>query len=154
MRRPLASSRVTEPPFPEGASILVDTSVLVDVVTGDADWRHWSEPALRRAADKGPTLINQIVYAELSARFARQTELDNLLTDVGISREHLPWPAAFLAAHAHQRYRRRGGKKLATLPDFFIGAHAAVRRYPLLTRDPKRQRTYFPTVSLICPDPH
>lgn len=142
---------MTEFPLYAGVPILVDTSVIVDVMSQDAEWRDWSEKALKGAAAMGSTVINQIIYAELAARFEREVELDNLLNDAGIGRDRLPWSAAFLAGQAHQIYRRRGGDRRATLPDFFIGAHAAVRQYRLLTRDPRRQRTYFPTLNLICP---
>lgn len=142
---------MTEFPQYAGVPILVDTSVIIDVMSQDAEWRNWSERALREAAASGATVINQIVYAEVAARFEREIELDDLLDEVGIGRDRLPWSAAFLAAQAHQLYRRRGGDRRSTLPDFFIGAHAAVRQYRLLTRDPRRQRTYFPTVKLICP---
>lgn len=143
---------MAEIPIHAGTPVLVDTSVVIDVMTQDAEWRRWSEHALRTAAAAGPTVINQIVYAELAARFERDTDLDDLLTDAGIGRDRLPWSAAFLAGQAHQIYRKRGGERRATLPDFFIGAHAAVRRYRLLTRDARRYRTYFPSVDLICPD--
>jgi predicted nucleic acid-binding protein len=139
-------------PLYAGIPTLVDTNVIIDVMTQDAEWHLWSENALRRAAAAGSTVINQIVYAELAPRFERETELDDLLIDAGIGRDRLPWPAAFLAGQAHQLYRKRGGERRATLPDFFIGAHAAVRRYALLTRDARLYRTYFPSVDLICPD--
>lgn len=139
-------------PLHAGIPTLVDTSVIIDVMTQDAEWRLWSENALRKAATAGSTVINQVVYAELAVRFERETELDDLLIDAGIGRDRLPWSAAFLAGQAHQIYRKRGGERRATLPDFFIGAHAAVRRYRLLTRDARRYRTYFPSVDLICPD--
>jgi len=138
-------------PLYAGIPILVDTSVIVDVMSQDTEWRNWSETALREAAASGATVINQIVYAEVAARFEREIELDDILNEAGIGRDRLPWSAAFLAARAHQLYRKRGGDRRSTLPDFFIGAHAAVRRYRLLTRDPRRQRSYFPTVKLICP---
>lgn len=134
-----------------GIPILVDTSVIIDVMTQGAEWRDWSEKALAEAAATGPTVINQIIYAEVAVRFEREIELDDLLTQAGIGRDRIPWSAAFLAGQAHQVYRKRGGERRATLPDFFIGAHAAVRQYRLLTRDARRQSTYFPTVNLICP---
>lgn len=137
--------------FAAGVPTLVDTSVLVDVMTQNAEWSDWSRRALAEAAATGPVVINPIIFAEIAVRFDREIDLDETLQDAGIGRDPLPWSAAFLAGQAHQVYRRRGGARLATLPDFFIGAHAAVRRYRLLTRDPRPQRTYFPTVTLICP---
>lgn len=132
--------------------VLIDTNVVIDIVGEDPVWRDWSECALADALLSAPTIVNPVVYAELAARYDRVEDIDGLLRRLGLQREDLPWPAAFLAGRAHLDYRSRGGDRRTPLPDFFIGAHAAVRRYRLLTRDARRYRTYFPTVELICPD--
>ena len=135
-----------------GAATLVDSNVLLDLFTRDPQWEAWSADALQRAGDAGPLVINPIVYAEVSVRFNRIEDLDEALPTEDFVRAPLPWSAAFLAAKCFVEYRRRGGSKEAPLPDFFIGAHAAVSRFRLLTRDAARYRTYFPTVALISPD--
>lgn len=129
---------------------LVDSNVLLDVLTQDPTWESWSAGALQDAADRGAIAIDQIIYAEVSTRFSRIEDCDDVLVD--FRRESMPWPAAYLAARAHRNYRLRGGARTTTLPDFLIGAHAAVSNFVLLTRDAARYRTYFPTVRLICPD--
>jgi len=131
---------------------LVDTNVLLDVITEDPLWFDWSAKALAKAADEAPLIINQIIYAEASAAFASIEEFDDVLEVVDFVRMPLSWSAAFLAGKCHVQYRRRGGTKTSPLPDFFIGAHAAVKKLRLLTRDVKRYRTYFPTVELIAPE--
>jgi predicted nucleic acid-binding protein len=138
---------------PSGAT-LVDTSVLLDVVQGDATWGAWSEAALARALDAGPVVVNPVIFAEASVSYARLEALDADLTALEVGREALPWTAAFLAGKAFLAYRRAAGTQAKTgvLPDFFIGAHAAVAGHALLTRDPRRVRTHFPTVSLIAPE--
>lgn len=133
-------------------AVLVDSNVLLDVMTGDPLWFSWSSAALEQAADRSRMVINAIVYAEVSARYSRIEDLEAALPVGMIEREPIPYAAAFLAAKAFLVYRRRGGTKLSPLPDFFIGAHAAVAGYRLLTRDTARYRTYFPTLGLICPD--
>lgn len=130
---------------------LVDTNVLLDLVTDDPVWADWSQQQLEAAALKGPIAINDIVYAELSIRFARIEDLDAILADVAISPLPMPRAALFLAGKVFQRYRAAGGTRTGVLPDFFIGAHAAVENLPLLTRDLQRYRTYFPSVTLITP---
>ncbi len=131
---------------------LVDTNVLLDVLTEDAVWLSWSLDALATAAEAGPLVINPIIYAEVSVRFSRVEDLDEALPAEDYRRADLPWSAAFLAGKAFITYRQSGGTKTSALPDFFIGAHAAVDEMPLLTRDAGRYRTYFPTVNLIAPD--
>lgn len=132
--------------------VLVDSNVIFDVAAPVGDWKAWSMDALAYAADRGALYINSIIYAEISAGYRHAQEVDAILDDLGLNREDVPWSAAFLAGRAYQAYRRRGGERRSPLPDFFIGAHAAVRRYALLTRDARRYRTYFPSVELICPD--
>jgi predicted nucleic acid-binding protein len=134
------------------AGTLVDSNVILDIFTTDPTWHAWSSDALIRAADSGPLYINPIVYAEVSTHFTQIEDLDNALPASDYRRAPVPWPAAFLAQTAFVRYRRRGGAKATTLPDFFIGAHAAVAELDLLTRDAQRIRTYFPTVRLRTPD--
>jgi predicted nucleic acid-binding protein len=132
-------------------STLVDTNVLLDVFTRDATWAGWSEQALAEAADQGPLVINPIIYAEVSVGFDRIEDLDLELASDFV-RSDLPWEAAFLAGKCHLRYRKQGGTKHAPLPDFYIGAHAAIEGHQLLTRDARRFRTYFPSVKLISPN--
>jgi hypothetical protein len=129
---------------------LVDSNVLLDIFTEDPRWLPWSEARLAEALDRGPTLINPIVYAEISIRFERIEELEQALPDE-IEREALPWEAAFLAGKSFVRYRRRGGQKRSPLPDFYIGAHAAVTSRAILTRDPSRYRAFLPRLALISP---
>lgn len=131
--------------------ILVDTNVLLDVVTDDPKWADWSQHQLKSAALRDRLAINGVIYAELSIGFARIEELDGMLEEAGIALAGIPQPALFLAGKVFRDYRRRGGVKTGVLPDFFIGAHAAVSRTSLLTRDAARYRTYFPTASLIAP---
>ncbi len=130
---------------------LVDANVLLDVFTNDPRWLAWSVQKLEAAALKGRLFINDVVYAELSVRFRTVDELDVALERVGITIEATPRGALFLAAKVFQRYRTAGGSRTGVLPDFFIGAHAAVAERPLITRDVRRYRTYFPTVELISP---
>src|SRR5579863_7888216 len=134
------------------SSVLIDANVLLDVMTEDARWLAWSEAAIERAADRHRLVINPVVYAEVSIRYSRIEELDVALPKTMFDREAIPYEAAFLAGKSFLIYRRRGGTKRSPLPDFFIGAHAAVAGYVLMTRDAARYRTYFPKLSLISPD--
>ncbi len=129
--------------------ILVDTSVIADVLTKDPKWFEWSSRQIEHWGDQGPVCYEAIIFAELAVKFDTQKELDQRLSAFS----HLPLPlnAAFQAGKAFQKYRRMGGKKARPLPDFFIGAHAYVAHLPLLTRDPRRVRTFFPSVRLITP---
>ncbi|MBO4163458.1 type II toxin-antitoxin system VapC family toxin [Micromonospora antibiotica] len=136
---------------PETVATLVDTNVLLDVFTEDPQWADWSAEALASARDEGILVINPIVYAEVSVRFDGVEELDDALPATDFLREDLPHPAGFLAGKAYARYRRQGGSKRSPIADFYIGAHAAVCRYRLLTRDSSRCRSYFPTLKLIAP---
>jgi predicted nucleic acid-binding protein len=131
---------------------LVDTNVLLDIATNDSKWAAWSMRRLDAAAIRGPVLINAVVYAEFSIGYARIEEVDRVLADVDLKLAETPRAALFLAGKAFQRYRARGGARTSVLPDFFIGAHAAVARLSLLTRDPGPYRTYFPGVELIAPE--
>ena len=130
---------------------LIDTNVLLDVLTEDPVWLRWSLDALAEAAERGPLYINPIIYAEVSVRFTHVEDLDAALPRADFRRVDLPWSAAFLAGKAFVAYRRAGGSRTSTLPDFFIGAHAAVDGLRLLTRDASRYRTYFPSVDVTSP---
>jgi predicted nucleic acid-binding protein len=132
-------------------SVLVDSNVILDVATGDPRWLEWSAGALEAAANQSTLVINPLIYAEVSIGFLRIEELDAALPSTLYQREPLPFEAAFLAGKAFLRYRRRGGQRMSPFPDFYIGAHAAIRDFRLLTRDAARYRTYFPTVDLIHP---
>jgi len=132
-------------------AVLVDANVLLDVMTEDARWLAWSADALEDAADRYRLVINPVIYAEVSIRYSRIEALDAALPKTLLDREPIPYEAAFLAGKAFFTYRRRGGAKGSPLPDFFIGAHAAVAGYLLMTRDAARYRTYFPRLSLIAP---
>lgn len=136
----------------DGSVCLVDSNVLLDVLTDDPAWFGWSSEALAAATDAAGVVINPIVYAEVSVGFARVEELDEALPADVIAREALPYEAGFLAGKAFQRYRRDGGSRPTPLPDFYIGAHALVAGYRLLTRDARRYRTYFPRLELVTPD--
>jgi predicted nucleic acid-binding protein len=133
--------------------LLVDTNVLLDVVTNDRTWARWSQALLDAAVAMDTAVVNAVIYAELSLAFDRIEDLEAQLSRTGIRVESIPREALFLAAKVFLQYRRRGGSKGGVLPDFFIGAHAAVMDIPLLTRDTSRYRTYFPNVRLISPAP-
>ncbi|BFL65682.1 putative cytosolic protein [Roseomonas mucosa] len=130
---------------------LVDTNILLDLAIDDPNWVDWSIRQLDAAAVAGPLLINDIVYAELSVRFPAIEAVDAFLEEAGIVLQPMPRAALFLAGKAFQNYRARGGSRTGVLPDFLIGAHAAVAKLPLLTRDVGRYRSYFPSVALIAP---
>ena len=132
-------------------AILVDSNVILDLVTEDPTWFWWSSRTLGDWAEREALIINPIVYAEVSISFERIEEVEAALPPSYFQRAPLPWEAAFLAGKCFKEYRRRGGGKTAPLPDFYIGAHAAVASIPLMTRDASRYRTYFPTLTLIAP---
>ena len=132
--------------------ILIDTNVLLDLVTDDPNWAAWSQAQLEAAALRDDLAINAVVYAELSISFQRIEEVDAVLDTTGLRLEPIPRPALFLAGKAFRQYRQAAGTKTGVLPDFFIGAHAAVAKAPLLTRDAARYRTYFPTVEVVAPE--
>ncbi len=131
--------------------VLVDTNILVDVLQNDPQWAEWSIAQLRAQAKLHALTINPIIYAELSLSFSTLEALDDVVTTMDLELREIPRPALFLAAKAFAQYRRRGGSKAQVLPDFFIGAHAAVEGWPLLTRDASRFRTYFPTLEVVGP---
>lgn len=133
------------------STTLVDSNVILDILTEDETWLEWSADALARSAEAGRLAINPIIYAEVAIRFSTIEKLDEVVAENYFAREPLPWEAAFLAGHAFLRHRGRGGTKVHPLPDFYIGAHAAVESLTLLTRDPRRYRTYLPRLSLVTP---
>jgi predicted nucleic acid-binding protein len=131
--------------------ILVDSNVILDILTEDKKWFPWSSKTLARYAEQNMLVINPIIYAEVSISFDRIEDLEDLLSPSYFRRDPLPWEAAFLAGKCFLAYRRKGGGKRSPLPDFFIGAHATIAGMPLLTRDVSRYRTYFPNLNLIAP---
>lgn len=130
---------------------MVDSCVLLDIFTEDAHWLTWSAGALADAADRGEIILNPVIYAEVSIGFDRIEELESLLPADVFACQPIPREAAFLAGQCFLKYRRRGEARTASLPDFFIGAHALVAGLPLITRDAKRFKDYFPTLNLIAP---
>ncbi len=132
--------------------VLVDSNVLLDVITDGSRWAEWSAETLARIADRDWLVINPLVYAEVSVGFDSIEALEDALPVEVFRREDLPYEAAFLAGKAFLRYRRSGGPRQSSLPDFYIGAHAAVAGYSLLTRDRGRYRTYFPGLEIIAPE--
>ncbi len=131
--------------------VLVDSNVLLDVLTEDPAWFEWSAAALEELAEDKVLTINPIIYAEVSIGFSRIEDLDAALPPEAFERQPLPWPAGFLAGKCFLRYRERGGTRRSPLPDFFIGAHAALTGCVLLTRDPARYQTYFPHLRIHAP---
>jgi predicted nucleic acid-binding protein len=130
---------------------LVDSNVLLDILTEDPEWFTWSSETLEQRADESVLVINPIIYAEVSVRFARIEELEEAIPAAMFRRDHLPWEAGFLAGKCFLEYRRRGGAKQSPLPDFYIGAHAPVSGLAALTRDAARYRTYFPNLDILAP---
>jgi predicted nucleic acid-binding protein len=133
------------------AGVLVDSNVLLDVIMQDDEWLDWSSAALERAATSARLVINPIIYAEVSVGYRRIEELEAAVPASDFERRALPWEAAFLAGKCFVRYKRAGGRKRSPLPDFYIGAHAAIEDLTLLTRDPRRYRAYFPRLPIIAP---
>ena len=133
------------------AVVLVDSNVLLDVLTEDPRWFNWSSETLARQAEQAVLVINPLIYAEVSVGFESIEELEEALPPTMLQREALPWEAGFLAGKCFRTYRRRSGARHSPLPDFYIGAHAAVAGMALLTRDPARYRTYFPRLEVIAP---
>ncbi len=131
--------------------MVVDSNVILDIVTEDKRWFPWSSEALAQYAETHALMINPIIYAEVSIGFERVEDVEAILSPMHFRRDPIPWEAAFLAGKCFLNYRKKGGGKRSPLPDFFIGAHAAVLGIPLLTRDASRYRTYFPKLKLIAP---
>jgi predicted nucleic acid-binding protein len=133
------------------STVLVDSNVILDILTEDPTWADWSVRNLAEAAERSRLVINPIIYSEISVRFTRIEDLESALPQDLLEKEPLPFEAAFLAGKVFLQYRKTGGIKTSSLPDFLIGAHAAVAGYEVLTRDPARFRTYFPTLHRIEP---
>ena len=131
---------------------LVDTNVISDTLTPGSEWQNWSVARLNECRQRGPLATNEIVFAELSARMSREADVHTVLTRLEITLERIPTAALFAAGQAYRKYREAGGLRSSVLPDFFIGAHAQVARVPILTRDIRPYRTYFPDVTIIAPD--
>ena len=134
--------------------VLVYSNVLLDIATSDPNWRDWSETAMAECAEHATLIINPIIYAEVSIGYTTIEALDAALPTTLYRREPLPWEAGFLAGKCFLLYRRRGGLRSSPLPDFYIGAHVAVGHFALLTRDPARYRSYFPTLEILAPTKH
>ena len=132
-------------------AVLIDSNVILDVTQRDSKWAVWSAAAIQSAGDSAMLVINPVIYAEVSIGYDRIEDLDAALSSALYRRDPIPFEAGFLAGKAFFAYQRRGGRKWTPIPDFYIGAHAAIAGFRLLTRDPRRYRTYFPTVELICP---
>jgi predicted nucleic acid-binding protein len=132
-------------------TVLVDSNVLLDVATRDPTWFEWSSHAIANAAEEAPLAINPLIYAEISVGFRRIEDLEQAIPSALFRRAELPYEAAFLAGKAFLSYRRRGGARTTPLPDFYIGAHAAVAGFRLLTRNASRYRTYFPSLEVMAP---
>jgi len=130
---------------------LVDTNVLIDVLSNDPIWRRWSVAMLEQRSGLGALIITDIIYSELSPQFASDRSLDAAIADLGVLLQRIPRQALFLAGRTFERYRRRGGVRPNVLSDFFIGAHAEIAHLPILTRDVRRYRMYFPDVEIIAP---
>jgi predicted nucleic acid-binding protein len=130
---------------------LVDSCILIDVFSNDARWASWSIDKLDELGAQAPLVINPIILAEISVRFERAVDLENVLAQLPIKKEPLPWDAAFLAGQAFRIYRRKQGQKTSPMPDFYIGAHALMGNMRLLTRDPSRYKSYFPKLDLVHP---
>ena len=134
-----------------GSVTLVDSNVLFDFLTEDDEWFDWSAAMLEQASNTGTVAINQVIYAEVSVRYSTIEDVDKELAIDYFARLSIPWEAAFLAGKAFDRYKRQGGTRRSPLPDFFIGAHAAVTGMTLLTRDARRYRAYFPKLKIVAP---
>jgi predicted nucleic acid-binding protein len=133
---------------------LVDSNVVIDILDADPVWGSWSQARVAEARRAGQAVINPLIYAEVAGAYPIQGEADRAISSAIYRRENLPWEAAFSAGRVFRAYRRAGGVKRSPLPDFYIGAHAEVRGYALLTRDPGRYRQHFPTLNIIAPDTH
>lgn len=131
--------------------VLIDSNILLDIITSDSQWADWSEARLREADERGSAVIDPLIYAEVAPAFDRETDLIDWFAGQVIRRTELPYEAAWPASQAFSKYRASGGTRTSPLPDFYIGAHAEVAGLTLLTRDPSRYRTYFPSVRLITP---
>ena len=134
------------------APTLVDSCVLIDVLADDPAWAEWSMQKLEALGGQAPLVINPLILAEISPRFARASDLEAALESLPLRRQDLPWDAAFLAGQAFKVYRKSKGMQRSPMPDFYIGAHALLGGMRLLTRDAKRYSTYFPKLHVVSPE--
>ena len=148
---PRRTAREPHAAYLAAPSVLVDSNVLIDVLEQDRHWFDWSAAQLAATVDNARAVINPIIYAEIATDFATLEDLERALAPFDLRREALPWDSAFLAAKAYKLYRARGGARSSPLPDFYIGAHASLAGFTLLTRDARRYREYFPKLRLISP---
>jgi len=132
-------------------SIIIDSNIILDILTEDKHWFDWSSDQLLKYSEENDLIINQIIYSEISIRFSNIEELDQVISEANLKFESLPLEASFLAGKCFMQYKKNSGTKLSTLPDFYIGAHAAITRRPLLTRDNKKYSTYFSNLEIISP---
>ena len=132
-------------------STLIDSNVLIDLFDEGSEWREWSDAMITRCANRGPLIINPLILAEVCTGFSSFEDANAHLPEEFVRREPLPWEAAFVAARAFLIYRHHGGERRSPLPEFYIGAHAAVSGHTLLTRDPRRYRHYFPKLRIVAP---
>ena len=132
--------------------IYVDSNIILDILTNDPKWYEWSASRLEKYSNSGQLIINEIIYAEISIGFEKIEELEEIIKDEFFKIESIPKEALFLAGKVFLKYKKQNGNKTSILPDFFIGAHAIVKKSPLLTRDVKRYKTYYPTLDIISPE--
>lgn|SRR3989338_5462371 len=132
-------------------SIIVDSNVILDILTEDKQWYRWSSEQLMKLSEDNELIINQVIYSEISIRFSSIEDLDEVIAEAGLKCENLPWEASFLAGKCFMLYKNNEGSKRSPLPDFYIGAHAAITKRTLLTRDTKRYKTYFNNLEIISP---
>ena len=132
-------------------SIIVDSNIILDILTEDKEWYRWSSEKLINLSEDNDLIINQVIYSEISIRFTRIEDLDEVIAEAGLKCENLPWEASFLAGKCFMQYKNNEGVKRSPLPDFYIGAHAAITKRPLLTRDTNRYKTYFNNLEIIAP---
>lgn len=135
-----------------GPVFMPDSNVLIDLLDAGEEWHEWSSRTLVDCRKRGRLITNQVIFAEVSVTFQRLEDVHDYFAAGEIAREDVPWDAAFLAGRVHLAYRRRSGIRVSPLPDFFVGAHALVRDYTLVTRDARRFRTYFPSLRIVTPD--
>lgn len=135
-------------------STIPDSNVLLDLLLRDPVWFNWSASQMQNSREKGRLVVNAIIFAESSAQVDGYMEFQKILAQIGVDLEECPWEAAYAAGRTHLAYRKSGGTRVRTLPDFLIGAHASAKGYSLLTRDASRYRTYFPELDIIAPDTH
>ena len=152
MAKRVLRARETNARYAVPERVLVDSNVLIDVIDNDPKWADWSEAQLVPLAEAGLAVINPLIYAEVAVSFNSMEDLEGALQPLNLGREALPWPAAYLASQAFQLYRRRGGARRSPMPDFYIGAHASLAGYALLTRDARRYSEYFPRLKILNPE--